>query len=201
MEEISIRSFKKKELNQVEKPFYTFLVERDEEKETLFPEKYTEEIYPKVCRNIINATFFLVVAFRRNNIVGVSGLRRTRKGFLGGIWPVIRGYSIVDKSYQGRGIGSRLFREKERYMKKLFAYHLSEVVRGNVAMESIFKKSMFRVVHRDEVFTYYYKPLRGLMAFFAPLFEHVYRYMIKNAHMSLKKKRSLFSASLSTILS
>lgn len=177
--ETTIQTFEKKELGQVEQEFYRFLLGLDEERETLFPEEYSDEAYSKVCRWLVDATFFVVVAFHGDKMVGASGLRRTRRGFLGSYWPVVRGYSIVDKNFQGRGIGSRLFDEKNRVMNKLFAFHLSEVVRGNVSMERIFEKASYRVVHRDESYTYYYKTSRGFMDLFASIFEWVYRYLIK----------------------
>ena len=179
MEETTIRTYEKKKLGQVEEELYCFLLRLDEEKETLFPEEQSDESYAKACRWMLDATFFLAVAFQDDGMVGVSGLRRTKRGLLGDYWPIIRGYIVVDKNFQGRGIGSRLFDERDRFMKKLFAFHVGEVVRGNVPMERIFEKASYRVVHRGEFNTYYYRACRGFMTLFAPIFERVYQYLVK----------------------
>lgn len=184
MEETTIRTYEKKGLGQVEGEFYRFLWGLDEERETLFPEEHSGESYAKVCRWLVDATFFMAVAFQGDRMVGVSGLRRTRRGFLGDYWPIIRGYIVVDKNFQDRGIGSRLFDERIRFMKKLFAFHVGEVVKGNAPMERISEKASYRVVHRGESYTYYYKACRGFMALFAPIFERVYRYLIKKRERS-----------------
>ena len=59
--ETTIQTFGKKELGQVEQEFYRFLLGLDEERETLFPEEYSDEAYSKVCRWLVDATFFVVV--------------------------------------------------------------------------------------------------------------------------------------------
>ncbi len=178
-DELIVKTYRKKELDTVREALHQFLLGLGEEKETLFPEFISEESYPEICRWLVDATNLVTIAFLDDNIVGASGLRRTKDGFLGRFWPVIRGYSVVAEDHQGRGIGSQLMKEKNRAMTKLFAFHVSEVVRGNVPMERVFEKASYREVHKDEFYTYYYKACRDFMMRLAPLFEPFYRRSIK----------------------
>ena len=174
-DEIIVKTFRQKELYVIREELYQFLLGLGEEKRTLFPELSSEESYPDTCRWLVNVSILVTVGFLSDRIVGASGLRRTKKGFLGGLWPVIRGYSVVAEDFQGKGIGSRLMEQKNRAMKKLFSFHVSEVVRGNVPMERLLEKSSYLMVHRDDSYTYYYKACRGFMTLFAPIFELIYR--------------------------
>ena len=84
---------------------FSFLVSLDEEKETFLKDELSEDEYVKAMGNLVDNTMFVSTAWRDGRIVGVDGLGKKKWGDPNFFWPIVRGYTVVDKLSQGLGIG------------------------------------------------------------------------------------------------
>ena len=147
-----------------------FLLSLGNERKTLFIEDQTDDEYREACSSLVDRSILLLVAYSGDDVVGISGLDRRRHGNIGDHLPLIFGYTVVHRMYQGKGIGSRLMSEKNKLMGRIRAFHVMEVTRENAPMRRIVEKNAYKLVHEDVSFAYYCKACSRGMALTFPLF-------------------------------
>jgi GNAT superfamily N-acetyltransferase len=147
-----------------------FLLGLGNERKTLFIEDQTDDEYRVACNGLVDRSVLLLVAYSGDGVVGISGLDRRRYGNIGDHLPLIFGYTVVHRLYQGRGIGSRLMSEKNKLMEGIWAFHIMKITRENAPMRRIVEKNSYKLVHEDVSFTYYCKACSWGMALIFPLF-------------------------------
>jgi len=147
-----------------------FLLSLGDERKTLFIEDQTDDEYREACSGLVDRSVLLLVAYSGDDIIGISGLDRRRHGNIGDHLPLIFGYTVVVRTHQGKGIGSRLISEKNKLMKRIPAFHVMEVTRENAPMRRIVEKNSYKLVHENTSFAYYCKACSWGMALIFPIF-------------------------------
>jgi GNAT superfamily N-acetyltransferase len=157
-----------------------FLLSLGDEKKTLFIQEQTDDEYYEACSGLIDRSVLLLVAYSGDDVVGISGLDQRKHGNLGDLLPLIFGYTVVDRMYQGKGLGSRLMSEKNKLMGRVRAFHVMEVTSENAPMRKIVEKNSYKLVHEDTAFAYYCKACSWDMTLIFPLFQLVLSIYLKH---------------------
>ena len=156
-----------------------FLLGLGDEKKTLFILEQTDYEYCEACSCLVDGSVLLLVAYSGDDVVGISGLDRRKHGNLGDLLPLIFGYTVVDRRFQGKGLGSRLMSEKNKLMGRIRAFHVMGVTRENAPMRKIVEKNSYKLVHEDTAFAYYCKACSKDMALIFPVFQFVLSIYLK----------------------
>lgn len=169
MDNIEIRTYHKKEFNGTQEKAAHFLLNLDEERKTFWGADIPNQNYKELVDDLIDTTFVFIVAYENDELVGLVGMFRPR-GLFYRILPLFRGYIVVKKSHQGRGIGTKLTHVQAEIMTELFAYNFSIIDKDNAPIRRINKKHGFITVHIDSRYHYSIKTYNKLLSFLDPLF-------------------------------
>jgi hypothetical protein len=140
-----------------------FLLDLDEERETIFPR---EELFGKTdlegFNKIVENTLCMVLALSRNGIIGLTGLLLygNRLNIIGDAWPFVYSYTVVKRTFQEKGIGTSLWMKRQEDTYGRFAFIISRTRRDNIPARKIDVKFDFKRVYEDELFVYSVKPCR-----------------------------------------
>jgi len=179
-DELSLITLWKDEIAAHRSKIIDFLLRLGDEKKTLFIEDQTADEYYEACSSLVDRSILLLVYYSGDDVVGISGLDRRKHGNIGDHLPLIFGYTVVDRMYQGRGIGSRLMSEKNKLMGRIRAFHVMEVTRENTPMRKIVEKNSYKLVHKDAAFAYYCKACSWETALIFPIFQLVLSIYLKH---------------------
>lgn len=156
-----------------------FLLGLGDERRTLFILEQNDDEYYEACSCLVDRSVLLLVAYSGGDVVGISGLDRRKHGNLSDLLPLIFGYTVVDRRYQGKGLGSRLMSEKNKLMRRIRAFHVMEVTRENTPMRKIVEKNSYKLVHEDTAFAYYCKACSWDTALIFPIFRFILSIYLK----------------------
>ncbi len=152
----------------------SFLKGLGSEKRTLYG-GYLEDAYPEKFDRILKYTIRLVAAFDENELIGLAGIRKNFGKGLRKYFPIVRAYTVVRESHQGRGIGSELSRIREDSMRNVLAFHLSIILQDNTPMIKIVKKSGYYFIKETGGYVYHIKSLNPFLLPLTPFVVVVYR--------------------------
>lgn len=167
MDNIEIRSYQKKEINGIREKVIDFLINLDEEKKTFWGADIPKKSYQDVIGDLVDITFILIVAYEKDDIVGLTGIYKPQ-GLFYKFLPFVRVYIVVKKDYQGRGIGTNLSQVNADVMRDLYNYEFSIVNKDNTSMRRINKKYGYITVHMDSRYHYSIKTYNNLMSYLRP---------------------------------
>lgn len=177
LEQLRFEKYNQRNILEKKYEINKFLKGLGNEKHTLFG-GYQKGQYPEDVDWIVDNTITAILAYDENEIIGLAGIRQNLGKGLSKNFPIVRGYTVVKESYQGRGIGSELTRRRDESMKNIRAFHLSIILKDNEPMIKIVEKSgYFRIKETDD-YVYHIKTFNQVLSPFTSLIIMIFRILL-----------------------
>jgi GNAT superfamily N-acetyltransferase len=191
IEEVQFIILQKGEINRFRDKIIEFLSGLGEERKTLLANanESSEEKYLEGFNWVLDNTILACLARSKDRVVGLGGykLPKKRLHIFGVHWPFVTGYAVVNRDFQGKGIGSKLVIKRLEYMRGKFAFLFGQTLRDNVPVRRIWEKFNYKKIYEDESFAYAIKPFRKELSLFVPLIGLSFRLYLKLKSISAIK--------------